>query len=188
MKQVGTNNTIKIILGIIVLLLWLLLMVFLLYRISNIRASSNSTMNQILNSGFVKMMNKIPLTIHILLLLFMGAFLVLLSTKLSMFCTGLLGVLLVYHSIIQRNECKQWLLLGAGIILILYPLQQGDYLSGMGLKLNENKAVSALFAYSTVVATILILVNQFIYIPKCKPANSSIRGSGTLEGMFEKDE
>ena len=160
---------------------WILLTVLLLFRVARRSASNNKIINMLLNNVLVRTIRQIPLSIHFLILLVLSSILSTLSNNLTLFAVGFLGVLIIYYSLKTFKTCKQWPLLVAGIILVAYALLESNLLESM---VSINSAmIRNLMTYSSLVATILILINLFVYRPKCN--FDDLKGEGELSNIFE---
>ena len=181
-KELGdmfdSNSSLKTLVGVVLLLVWMLLSALLLFRVAGKFASTNNTMNAILSNKITIMLRKIPLSIHFILLLLLGSGLSLLSDKLANFSVGFLGAIMIYYSFVKLKSCKQWFLLIAGIILVIYSLLKGNLL-GSVLTVNSAMIIN-MVAFSSIVSLILILVNHFVYRPKC-----NLGAEGDLKDLFE---
>lgn len=179
-KIFGKDSSMIYLVGAVFLIMWMLLTILLLFRVSGKFTSSNATMNKILNSGVVSMLRSIPLSMHFIILLVLGTSLSLISEGLAVFSVGFLGAVILYYALSTFKTCKQIFLILAGALLLAYSLIQSKMLDSL-VAINSGM-ISSVLAFSTIVATIFILLNHFIYRQK---ATCSLGAEGNVKDYFE---
>lgn len=176
------RSTLSTAITMLTVLVWIFFAVLLLFRIARRTSSNNATMNSVLNNKIVLALRRIPLSIHFILLLFLSATLSSLSVKFVLFAVGFVGILMIYYAIRTFKTCKQWPLMVAGFILLGYAFIESNL-----FEYNvESAMIKNLFAYSSLISTILILVNHFIYRPKCNMED--LKAEGDMQSLFELKE
>ncbi len=170
--MVAANTILKYIVGILGSIIYLITLMLVVLALG----PGISKVPQFISGNIVwrAVLSKIPLAIWFILAILATALIGVLEPLkgLQNYALIVISVLMIYYAFMSKraNNCKRYLLAIAGGYVLLYAAYRQNLL---GISTTVDSAViTTLMTWSVTVAIVLIVIDHYIYLPRCGRAGS----------------